>query len=95
VEVSTDAGRSWATALLSDPVLDKAHARFTYLWNWDGKETEILSRAVDDTGYTQPTLSAIAAIRGADLGGYHLNPITAWHIQRDGKVFFKPEKIGK
>jgi sulfane dehydrogenase subunit SoxC len=95
VEVSTDAGRSWATAQLSDPVLDKAHARFTYLWNWDGKETEILSRAVDDTGYTQPTLSVIAAIRGPDLGGYHLNPITAWHIQRDGKVFFKPEKIGK
>jgi sulfane dehydrogenase subunit SoxC len=91
VEVSTDAGRSWHLADLIGPVLDKAHTRFTYLWNWDGGDTEILSRAVDDTGYIQPTLAEIAATRGADLG-YHLNPITAWHIGTDGQVFFKPEK---
>jgi len=92
VDVSTDAGRSWQPAALNGPVLDKAHTRFTYLWNWDGKPTEILSRAVDDTGYVQPTLTELAALRGAELG-YHMNPITAWYIQNDGQVFFKPEKI--
>ena len=91
VDISTDAGRSWRPAGLNGPVLDKAHTRFTYLWNWDGTETGILSRAVDDTGYVQPTLAEIAATRGADLG-YHLNPITAWQIGKDGRVFFKPEK---
>jgi sulfane dehydrogenase subunit SoxC len=93
VEVSTDAARSWSTASLVGPVLDKAHTRFTWLWFWDGKETEICSRAIDETGYTQPTLSQIAAIRGADLGGYHLNPITSWHIRKDGQVLFKPPTI--
>lgn len=89
MEVSTDAGRSWRPADLNGPVLEKAHTRFSYLWNWDGAETEILSRAADDTGYIQPTLAAIAAVRGPDLG-YHLNPITAWHIRKDGQVSFKP-----
>ena len=93
VEVSIDAGKHWTPARLMDPVLDKAHTRFTFLWNWDGTETAILSRATDETGYTQPTLAAIAAVRGRDMGGYHLNPITAWHIQRDGRVFFQPEKV--
>jgi sulfane dehydrogenase subunit SoxC len=92
VEVSTDAGRTWIPAHLAGPVLDKAHTRFTYLWNWDGRETEILSRAVDDTGYAQPTLAVLASLRGPEPGGYHLNPITAWHIHRDGRVFFRPEK---
>ena len=92
VEVSTDAGKRWFPAELQGPVLDKAHTRFRFLWNWDGKETEILSRATDETGYTQPTLKQLVAARGPDLGGYHLNPVTAWHIKRDGKVFFKPEK---
>jgi sulfane dehydrogenase subunit SoxC len=30
--------------------------------------------------------------RGKDKGGYHLNPITAWRIRRDGTVLFRPEK---
>jgi sulfane dehydrogenase subunit SoxC len=91
VEVSTDAGRSWVTARLQEPVLDKAHTVFRLLWQWDGRETEILSRAIDDTGYTQPTLDQLIAARGMDMGGYHLNPVTAWCIRRDGSVLFKPE----
>jgi sulfane dehydrogenase subunit SoxC len=91
VEVSTDAGRSWVPARLQEPVLDKAHTAFRLLWQWDGRETEILSRAVDDTGYTQPTLDQLIAARGTDMGGYHLNPVTAWRIRRDGSVLFKPE----
>ncbi|HTJ14340.1 MAG TPA: sulfite dehydrogenase [Dinghuibacter sp.] len=92
VEVSTDAGRQWAPAQLHGPVLPKAHTRFSYLWQWDGRPTEIMCRATDETGYRQPTLSGLAAARGGHTDGYHLNPITAWEIRRDGQVFFKPEK---
>lgn len=92
VEVSTDAGKSWRAARLQEPVLDKAHTTFRYLWQWNGESTEIMSRAIDETGYTQPTLQQLITARGADMGGYHLNPVTAWVIQRDGKVLFRPEK---
>jgi sulfane dehydrogenase subunit SoxC len=93
VEVSTDAGRSWNTANLQEPVLSKAHTYFRHLWQWKGDATEILSRATDETGYIQPTLKQLVDARGADIGGYHMNPITAWAIKRDGEVLFKPEKV--
>jgi sulfane dehydrogenase subunit SoxC len=92
VEVSTDAGRNWLPAALQDPVLDKAHTRFRYLWNWDGESTEIMSRAVDETGYMQPSLGQLVAARGIDMGGYHLNPVTAWLLKKGGQVVYKPEK---
>lgn len=92
VEVSTDAGKTWTPAELQEPVLDKAHTVFRQLWKWDGRETEILSRAIDETDYVQPTLHQLIEARGTDMGGYHLNPVTAWKIRSDGKVFFKPEK---
>lgn len=91
VEVSVDAGKTWAPARLQEPVLEKAHVRFRHLWNWNGEETEILSRAVDETDYVQPTLKQLVAARGSDMGGYHLNPVTAWRVRRDGAVLFKPE----
>ena len=55
VDVSTDGGRTWEAARLQEPVLRQAHSRFRHLWRWDGAETEIMSRAVDDSGYVQPT----------------------------------------
>jgi sulfane dehydrogenase subunit SoxC len=85
VEVSVDAGRSWVAADLQGPILDKGHTAFRYLWNWTGAETEIRSRAVDETGYVQPTYKALSDVRGGN-GGYHFNPITAWHVRKDGKV---------
>jgi sulfane dehydrogenase subunit SoxC len=92
VEISTDAGKHWQAAHLQEPVLDKAHTYFRHLWHWDGNPTEILSRATDSTGYTQPTLKQLVNARGADMGGYHLNPVTVWVIRRDGQVLFRPEK---
>lgn len=91
VEISTDAGKSWSPAKLQEPVLSKAHTYFRYLWNWNGDNTEILSRAIDETGYIQPSLKQLIEARGTDIGGYHMNPITAWKIQSDGSVLFKPE----
>jgi sulfane dehydrogenase subunit SoxC len=87
VEVSTNAGKTWLPAQLQEPVLDKAHTAFRFLWNWDGNETEILSRAIDETGYIQPTLRQLKEARGNDAGGYHMNPITGWLLKKDGAVF--------
>ncbi|OOQ56787.1 sulfite dehydrogenase [Mucilaginibacter pedocola] len=92
VEVSTDAGKTWNDANLQEPVLSKAHTYFRHLWQWNGAETEILSRVTDETGYIQPTLKQLVDARGADIGGYHMNPITSWIIKRNGQVLFKPEK---
>ena len=92
VDVSTDGGKKWYPAILQEPVLDKAHVTFRYLWKWDGSETEIMSRATDETGYTQPSLKQLVDARGTDMGGYHLNPITSWILKPDGRVLFKPEK---
>ena len=91
VDVSTDGGRSWQEARLQEPVLRQAHTRFRHLWRWDGSETGIMSRAIDDTGYVQPTRAALRAVRGRRARRYHLNPITAWRIRPDGRVFYREE----
>lgn len=87
VEVSTDAGRHWAPAELQAPVLPKCHTRFRYLWDWDGRETTLLSRAVDETGYVQPTLAQLRSARGLGTA-YHFNHIRAWRVRGDGTVTF-------
>jgi hypothetical protein len=64
VDISTDGGRSWKPATLQQPVLPKAVTCFRYAWEWDGRPTEIVSRAIDETGYVQPEMSAIPASTG-------------------------------
>src|SRR5881398_2266425 len=83
VEVSTDAGRHWAPADLQQPVLPKCHTRFRYMWNWDGGDTTILSRAVDETGYVQPPVEQLRQARGLGTT-YHFNHIRPWRVRRDG-----------
>jgi sulfane dehydrogenase subunit SoxC len=92
VEVSTNNGKSWQAAVLAAPVLSKAHTVFRYLWQWNGEETVIMSRATDETGYLQPSLQQLATARGKDMGGYHLNPVTGWRLMKTGEVLFQPEK---
>jgi sulfane dehydrogenase subunit SoxC len=94
VDVTTDAGATWSPARLQEPVLSKAHTRFRHLWNWTGGEAVILSRAVDETGYVQPTRAALFAERGPGSAGYHINPITGWVVRADGAVVFREEKWG-
>ena len=91
VDVSTDGGVTWTPARLQEPVLSKAHTRFRHLWNWTGGDAVIMSRAVDETGYMQPTKDTLIASRGISSVGYHTNPITAWQIRADGTVVFRPE----
>jgi sulfane dehydrogenase subunit SoxC len=92
VEISTDGGRTWKAAALQQPVLPKAHTRFRYAWQWDGRPAEIVSRAVDETGYVQPEMSALRAVRGRRTR-YHLNPVTGWTIAADGRVRFALERV--
>jgi sulfane dehydrogenase subunit SoxC len=91
VEVSTDGGATWAPAKLQEPVLSKAHTRFRHLWNWTGGEAVIMSRAVDETGYMQPTRETLIASRGISSVGYHTNPITGWLVRPDGTVVYRTE----
>jgi sulfane dehydrogenase subunit SoxC len=91
VDVSTDGGATWTAAKLQEPVLSKAHTRFRHLWQWTGGEAVIMSRAVDETGYMQPTKDTLIASRGISSVGYHTNPITAWQVRADGTVVFRPE----
>jgi sulfane dehydrogenase subunit SoxC len=89
VDVSTDGGRTWRRAALQAPVLPICHTRFRFPWQWDGREAVLQSRCVDDTGYVQPTLGQLIAVRGLNgpLGSvYHLNAIQSWHVATDGKV---------
>jgi sulfane dehydrogenase subunit SoxC len=92
VDVSTDGGKTWKAATLQQPVLPKAHTRFRYAWQWDGRPAEIVSRAIDETGYAQPDMSALRQARGRRTR-YHLNPVTGWTIAADGRVRFGVERV--
>ena len=85
VDVSVDAGKNWAEAALQEPVLTRALTRFRYPWQWDGKPTVIMSRAVDETGYVQPTFSQLLGERG-DNSFYHNNAVQPWRVAANGEV---------
>lgn len=85
VDVSTDGGNRWSPARLDDLAPAKSLTRFTFPIRWDGTEMTIQSRAVDHTGYVQPTLEALIAARGPALR-YHVNAIASWHVARDGTL---------
>ncbi len=87
VEVSTDGGASWADAELQQPVLPKCTVRFRHLWEWNGRESILLSRATDETGYVQPTVQQLWAARG-ERTRYHFNHQRAWKVASDGVVTF-------
>ena len=87
VDVSTDGGRTWTAAELSNPVLTRAHTRFQHMWKWDGRPAQLMSRAIDATGYVQPTLQTYRDARGAGTD-YHFNAIRTWLVEQDGGVYF-------
>ncbi len=85
VEISTDGGDSWAEATLQNPVLPVAWTRFRFPWNWEGQPAQLQSRAVDETGYVQPTLAQLVEVRGVN-SFYHFNGITTWAVAANGEV---------
>ncbi len=87
VDISTDGGRSWSEAELQEPILPKSTVRFRHLWNWDGSESLLISRAVDETGYVQPTVQQLWEARG-ERTAYHNNQQRVWKVGSDGAVTF-------
>ena len=85
VDVSVDGGRNWKTATLQGPVMDKCLTRFSLPWVWDGKPTLLQSRAMDDTGYAQPTYQQLRKVRGT-RSIYHNHAIQTWLVQESGEV---------
>ena len=85
VDVSVDGGKNWKTAKLETPVLTKCLTRFSLPWVWDGGETIIQSRAIDETGYVQPNINQLRAVRGT-RSIYHNNAIQSWKIDTNGEV---------
>lgn len=85
VEISLDEGKSWQQAELQEPVLTRALTRFRLPWHWDGTPAVIQSRAIDETGYVQPTLAELVAVRGLN-SFYHNNAIWPWRIDANGEV---------
>ncbi|HEX4985364.1 MAG TPA: sulfite dehydrogenase [Burkholderiales bacterium] len=85
VDVSVDAGRTWREAVLQQPVLPRALTRFRLPWRWEGGPAIVQSRAIDDTGYVQPTRDQLIAARGLN-SYYHNNSIQSWAVGENGEV---------
>jgi sulfane dehydrogenase subunit SoxC len=85
VDVSVDGGRNWRTARLETPVLPKCLTRFNFDWVWDGSPAILQSRAVDETGYVQPKINQLRAVRGT-RSIYHNNAIQSWKVADTGEV---------
>ena len=85
VEITVDGGQRWTTAVLQTPVLPRAHTRFRWSWQWDGRESLLASRCTDETGYVQPSLPELVAVRGVN-SNYHNNAIQIWKVASDGKI---------
>lgn len=86
VDVSVDGGVNWQTAQLHEPILSKALTRFTIPWRWQGQPALLESRAIDETGYVQPTITQLRTARGSN-SVYHNNSIQTWQVKQDGSVF--------
>ena len=91
VEVSTDGGKKWNRAEFKGTPQRMAFARFGYGWNWDGNETEILSRCTDEIGQVQPTREQVAKYwnepyeRNYRVPGLD-NSVMPWKVASDGSV---------
>ena len=85
VDVSVDGGKNWAEATLQEPVMTRALTRFRHPWKWTGQPTVIQSRAVDETGYVQPTFEQLIGERGTN-SFYHNNAVQPWRIAVTGEV---------
>jgi len=85
VDVSVDGGVSWRQARFTSEVLPKALTRFALEWSWDGSPALIQSRAIDETGYVQPTYGQLRQVRGSN-SIYHKNAIHTWRLSPNGAV---------
>lgn len=85
VDVSLDGGVTWRQARLKGLILPKALTRFSLMWDWNGAPALLQSRAIDETGYVQPTLTQLRDVRGVE-SIYHKNAIHTWRLAENGMV---------
>ncbi|MFA8387768.1 MAG: sulfite dehydrogenase [Pelagibaca sp.] len=85
VDVSKDGGKTWETARLAKPGEKMALTRFYLDTEWNGEDMLIQSRAMDETGYVQPTKHQLREVRGEN-SIYHNNCIQTWHITPNGEA---------
>jgi sulfane dehydrogenase subunit SoxC len=85
VDVSIDGGQNWQTARTDGPVLDKSLTRFYVDFDWNGQEMMIQSRAMDSSGYVQPTKEELRKVRGVN-SIYHNNGIQTWLVRSNGET---------
>lgn len=83
VDVSTDGGMTWQTARLGKQGDTKALTRFYLDMNWDGTPMLLQARAIDETGYVQPTKTQLRETRGEN-SVYHNNCIQTWFVNEEG-----------
>jgi len=85
VDVSIDGGKNWQEARLSSEGQDKALSRFYLDIDWQGEEMLLQSRAMDSSGYVQPTKAQLREVRGLN-SVYHNNCIQTWHVYPTGEA---------
>ncbi|MEO9573608.1 MAG: sulfite dehydrogenase [Tateyamaria sp.] len=83
VDVSKDGGITWETARLGKQGDTKALTRFYLDMDWDGAPMLLQSRAMDETGYVQPTKEQLREKRGEN-SVYHNNCIQTWYVNAEG-----------
>ena len=83
VDVSLDGGVNWQAARLAGEPGRMALTRFWLDVVWDGRPMMLQSRAMDETGYVQPTKAALREIRGVN-SVYHNNGIQTWYVDENG-----------
>jgi len=83
VDVSKDGGITWETARLGKQGDTKALTRFYHDINWDGAPMLLQARAMDETGYVQPTKEQLRDVRGEN-SVYHNNCIQTWYVNAEG-----------
>src|SRR4051812_28533763 len=86
VDVSTDGGKTWREATLEEPIMDKCLTRFKAPWDWKGGPAVLMSRAVDSSGYVQPTVAEIQKARAIAGFVQHHNGIQPWAVNEKGEV---------
>lgn len=85
VDVTVDGGKTWRTARLAAPGQEMAVSRFYLDHVWDGSEMLVQSRAIDSTGYVQPTKTELRDFRGLN-SIYHNNCIQTWWVKANGEA---------
>jgi sulfane dehydrogenase subunit SoxC len=83
VDVSKDGGITWETARLGKQGDTKALTRFYLDTKWDGAPMLLQARAMDETGYVQPTKNQLRELRGEN-SVYHNNCIQTWYVNSEG-----------